>query len=114
MSASKVYRAFTDSLPINHAKTDFHVTTIINLEDAMWGTSGFVVSEVESSKKEFPHSTLVLDENGTGREEWNLKKKGAALAILDKTGTVIYFTQQRPSDAEVENMLAVVREQIEG
>ena len=79
----------------------------------MWGTSALVASEVEASKREFPHSTLVLDEKGKGRESWKLKKKGAALAILDKQGTVLYFTQQPMADGDLETLLDLVKAQID-
>lgn len=112
-SASEAYNAFTDKLIEDFSIADYHVTTIINLDDAMWGTGGLVTSEVEDSKREYPHSTLVLDKNGTGREGWKLKKKGAALAIMDKQGTVLYFTQQPMSDGDLETMMELVKSQIE-
>lgn len=112
-AASKVYRPFTDKLADNYTHEDFHVTTIVNLDDAMWGTGGIVVSEVEDSKREFPHSTLVLDENGSGRSGWSLEKKGAALAILNKDGTVLHFTQQPMDDAVLQQLYELVESQIE-
>ena len=111
--ASKVYSRFTDSLPETFDKTDFHITTVLNLDDAMWGTSGFVVSEIESKKRQFPRATMVLDEDGDGIKAWELAKKGAALAILDKDSKVLYFTQDPMTDADLEEMLAVVKSQID-
>lgn len=112
-SASEVYSPFTDALMATYPVTDFHVTTIINLDDAMWGTSGLVVSEVEASKREFPNSTLVLDKDGTGRENWQLKKKSAALAILDESGKVLFFTQEPLSSDDMESAMALVKTQID-
>ncbi|MEH6584484.1 MAG: YtfJ family protein [Halioglobus sp.] len=112
-SASKVYRPLTDKLADNYTHEDFHITTIINLDDAMWGTGGMVVSEVEDSKREFPNSTLVLDEKGSGRSSWSLEKKGAALAILNKDGTVLHFTQQPMDDAVLQQLYELVESQIE-
>lgn len=110
--ASKIYSRFTDSLPETFEKTDFHITTVLNLDDAMWGTSSFVVSEIESKKREFPGATLVLDEDGDGLKAWELAQKGAALAILDKDSKVLYFTQDPMSDTDLEEMLAIVKSQI--
>lgn len=112
-AASAAYSAFTDKLIEVYPVTDYHVTTIINLDDAMWGTGGLVTSEVESSKRDFPHSTMVLDKNGTGRDGWKLQKKGAALAIMDKQGTVLYFTQQPMQDGDLETLMELVKSQIE-
>ncbi len=103
---------FTEGLEEIFEKTDFHITTVLNLDDATWGTSGFVVSEVESKKREFPEATLVLDADGDGLKAWELAKKGAALAILDKEGKVPYFTQDPMTDANLEEMMALVKAQI--
>lgn len=113
-SASKAYSPFTDKLTEAFSPEDFHVTTIINLDDALWGTAGFVVSEVEDSKRKYPKSTLVLDENGAGRKGWDLTKKGFALAILDKQGSILYFTQEPMADGDLENMVNLVKAQIDG
>lgn len=110
--ASKIYSQFTDMLSEKFEETDFHITTVLNLDDATWGTSGFVVSEIESNKREFPRATLVLDEDGDGRKAWKLAKKSAALAILNKDGQVLYFIQDPMSDANLEDMLALVAAQI--
>lgn len=42
----------------------YQTTTIINQDDAIWGTSSFVKSSAQDSKKEFPWSSMVLDEFG--------------------------------------------------
>lgn len=112
-SASNAYSSLTDKLAEAFSPEDFHVTTIINLDDAMWGTAGFVVSEVEDSKRKFPLSTIVLDENGIGRKGWSLPKKGFALAILDKQGSVLYFTQEPMEEGDLETMVSLIQTQIE-
>ncbi|MEH6567844.1 MAG: YtfJ family protein [Halioglobus sp.] len=113
-SASKAYSPFTDKLAEAFSPEDFHVTTIINLDDALWGTAGLVVSEVEDSKRKFPKSTLVVDENGAGLKSWDLSKKGFALAILDKQGSVVFFTQKPMAEGDLENMVNLVKSQIGG
>ena len=92
---SKLFEPFTDRLRETFGDGKYHVTTIINLDAALWGTSGLVVSEVQDSKRKFPNSTMVLDEEGSGVNEWQLGKQGAGLAILDAKGTVLYFTRTR-------------------
>jgi YtfJ family uncharacterized protein len=113
-AASKAYSPFTDKLAEAFSTEDFHVTTIINLDDAVWGTAGFVVSEVEDSKRKYPKSTLVLDKKGAGIKGWDLTKKGFALAILDKQGSVLYFTQDAMAEGDLENMVNLVKSQIDG
>jgi uncharacterized protein len=112
-SASGVFRPFTDELKNTFTFTDYHVTTIINLDDALWGTGGLVVSEVESNKRQYPLATMVLDESGIGRKSWGLTKKGAAVFILDKEGTVLHLLEDTMSDQQLQHMLELVSSQIE-
>jgi YtfJ family uncharacterized protein len=87
---SKIYEPFTDSLQAQYTLGTYHVTTIINLDEALWGTRGFVVSEVKRSKRKFPDSTIVLDDSGLLAREWRLGERGAGLVILDISGQVRY------------------------
>ena len=41
-SASKIFKPFTDLLQETFGLGKYHVTTIVNLDAAMWGTTGFV------------------------------------------------------------------------
>ena len=87
---SKRFKPFTDKLEQTFSREQYHVTTIINLDAAVWGTSGLVVSEVKDSKRKYPLSTMVLDEEGTGVETWQLGKEGAGLVIVDGRGIVAH------------------------
>jgi uncharacterized protein len=95
MSASKRYSSFTDHLIAQYELNTYHVTTIIDMDAAMWGTSGFVISEVEKSKREFPQSTLVLDKAGAGVSTWDLGEKGSGLFILDEEGVVRFALRDK-------------------
>jgi YtfJ family uncharacterized protein len=109
MADSKIFEPFTDRLQESLEADSFHVTTIINLDAAMWGTTGFVVSEVKSNKRKYPLSTIVLDEEGSGVRHWQLGEKGAGLAILDRAGKLFYFTRAALSDSEMHEALELVR-----
>lgn len=109
MSDSKMFEPFTDMLQEKLDYTKYHVTTIINLDAALWGTTGFVVAEVKASKKKFPRATIVLDAEGTGADIWELGKKGAVLAVLDKNGIVQYLTRTSMSTEEMDATLELVK-----
>lgn len=106
---SKIFEPFTDSLQETLEPGSYHVTTIINLDAAVWGTSGFVVSEVKSSKRKYPLSTIVLDEEGRGVHQWQLGDSGVGLAILDRAGKLLYFTRAALSESEMHAALDLVR-----
>lgn len=107
MSASKTFEPFTDLLQEQYKLGTYHVTTIINLDAAMWGTTGFVVSEVEKSKRKFPGSTMVLDKSGDAVDTWKLGKKGLGLFILDSQGHVQFEIRHKMSSDEQGQAAAV-------
>ena len=113
LSASKIFEPFTDALQETYAHGSYHVTTIVNLDDAMWGTSGFVVSELSKNKRQFPDATMVLDENGTGKQTWELGEHGAGLVILDPNGIVQYFTRESLNEQALQSALKLVGSYIE-
>jgi YtfJ family uncharacterized protein len=108
-SDSKIFKPFTDLLRETFRVGTYHVTTIINLDAAMWGTSGLVVAEIKESKRKFPLSTMVLDEDGAGAQKWQLGERGAGLVILDSQGIVRYFTTEAMSAEEMRVSLNLVR-----
>ena len=111
-SAKKIFEPFTDKLQIEFPDRGYHVTTIINLDAAMWGTGGFVVSEAKSSKKEYPLSTMVLDEEGSGVDAWGLGETGAVLVVMDKQGSVIFVSHTALTDEDMASTLALMKEQM--
>ncbi len=111
--ASDSFKPLTDLLSTTFPDGGYHVTTVINLDAAMWGTAGFVTSEVKSSKKEFPLATLVLDEDGSGQKAWELAEKGAFLAVMDKSGSVIYLSHNTLSQSDVALTLMLIERAIQ-
>lgn len=109
---SKLFSLFTDQLAERFAGEEFTVTTIVNLDAAAWGSAGFVLSELKSSKREFPLSTIVVDEEGDGVKHWGLGDKGAILAIVDKEGRVRYVSQDAITPDTIDDVIAVMKSQL--
>lgn len=108
MAASKIFEPFTDALQSLEPGT-VHVTTIINLDAATWGTSGFVVSELKKNKKKHPDATMVLDEEGIGVKHWDLGKEGAGLFIVDTQGKILFFSREALSEEELQGNLDLIK-----
>ncbi len=105
-------KPFTDRLQKEFHFGSYHVTTVINLDDALWGTSVFVVGEVKSSKRKYPASTIVLDEEGTGLETWQLQSKNAAIIVMDPGGSVLYLKEGAMSDEEIDSTVELIRQNL--
>lgn len=109
MGDSKVFEPFTDLLQTSLDPGAIHVTTILNLDAALWGTTGFVVSELKKNKRIHPLATMVVDDEGTGVLEWGLGKAGTGLLVVDNKGIVKYFTPQSMSQEEMASTLQLLR-----
>lgn len=113
MSSSKLNEPFTDKLSELAMSLEFHqVTTIINLDDAMWGTSGFVASELKSNKKKYPDSTMVADKNGDGAKLWELTPEGSAIWVLSPEGKVLFFKDGGLSAEEIASTVELLQSQM--
>lgn len=108
-SASETFKPFTDLLQNSFAPGIIHVTTILNLDAATWGTTPFVISELKKNKRIHPQATMVVDDKGSGVVEWDLGKAGTGLLVIDKKGVVQYFTRQALSEQDMAATLALVR-----
>lgn len=104
-----VFQPFTDLLQAELDPGTVHVSTVLNMDAALWGTSGFVLSELEKNKKQHPEATMVLDEEGSGVSEWNLGDDGTGLAVMDDKGVVQYFKRSSLDEVERASTLELIR-----
>jgi len=110
--ASETFKPFTDLLEKSFEPGTIHVTTILNLDAATWGTTPFVISELKKNKRIHPKASMVVDDKGTGVAEWDLGKEGAGLLVMDQQGVVKYFTRQALSEQEIAATLQLMRSNI--
>lgn len=70
--------------------------TLIDADDALWGTRGLVEGRVEARKRGEPAVRMVLDCRGEVGDDWDLPNGGVALLLLDGDGTV-RFVHEGPT-----------------
>ncbi|EOD55681.1 YtfJ family protein [Aeromonas molluscorum] len=87
----------------------YQTVTIINSNDAIWGTSGFVKSSAEDSKKEFPWSAMVLDSKGMARNAWELTPESSAIVLLDKEGKVLFAKDGQLAANEITKVMELIK-----
>ncbi len=95
-----------DNLPRDRYQT----TTIINTDDAIIGTGMFVRSSIESGKKEFPWSQIIVDSNGEVKKAWQLQAKSSAIIVLDKTGAVRFAKEGALTPQDVQKVIDTVNQ----
>lgn len=104
-----VFGPFTDKLQSDLEPGFAHVSTVLNLDAALWGTTGVVLSELEKNKKMHPEATMVVDEEGSGVEKWGLGDEGTGLVVMDVDGVVKFFKRGSLTEEEVDSTLALIR-----
>lgn len=91
---------------------NYQTTSIINQDDSIWGTGSFVKSSAQDSKKEFPWSSMVLDEEGSVANAWDLASESSAIIVQDKQGKVLFVKEGTLNEQEIQQVLTLVKENI--
>ncbi|MEO3991959.1 YtfJ family protein [Pseudocitrobacter cyperus] len=86
----------------------YQTTTIVNTDDAIPGTGMFVRNSLESNKKLFPWSQIIVDSNGVVRKAWQLEEESSAIAVLDKDGRVKWAKDGALTQDEVQQVIALL------
>ncbi|CAM2804394.1 YtfJ family protein [Vibrio rarus] len=93
----------------NLPKDKYQTTTIINQDDAIWGTSSFVKSSAEDSKKEFSYSSIILDKNGVVAKAWDLQAKTSMIAVQSKDGTILWAKDGELTPQEIKHVITLIK-----
>jgi YtfJ family uncharacterized protein len=99
-------------LPQYEPDSPYKTTTILNTDDALWGTSGVAVSMFEGSQKKLAHDYYVVDSEGMALNKWGLQPKNSAVILLDRDGKVLYFKEGKMSDADIASAIAMIQKQL--
>lgn len=86
----------------------YQTVTLVNADDAIWGTGGLVKAKLERNKKEFPWSMMVLDEAGVARSVWNLREESSAIIVLDRENRVRWIKEGALSDQEQQEVMVLI------
>lgn len=91
---------------------NYQTVTIVNANDAIWGTSGFVKSSAEDTKREFPWSGMVLDAKGMARNAWDLTPENSAIILLDKEGKVLFVKEGLLDANDINKVMGLIQSHI--
>lgn len=82
--------------------------TLVNAQDAVWGTSALVKGWTEHRKRGLPHARMVLDCEGRMASEWSLPAETSVLLLLDAENTVRFIHVGATPEERVTELLAEV------
>lgn len=96
----------------SYAPDSFQSVSVVNLDDALWGTQGLVTSELAKNKRAHPQAVLVADDEGRGLKAWSLAPKGVAVILLDTNGKIRMLKEGKLSAEDVDSIVAALDEEI--
>lgn len=88
----------------------YQTVTIINVDDALFGTSNFVRSRAEETKREFPWSSIVVDNKGVVAQDWQLTAKSSAIVLLDQEGAVLFAKEGALDSEQIDSVIMLIKE----
>ncbi len=87
-------------------------TTIVNTDDAIFGTGYFVVGKIEKNKRRYPWAQFVIDGNGLGRVAWQLPEQSSTILVLNKAGRIQWAKDGSLTPEEVDHVIALAQKLI--
>ncbi|MCD9508663.1 YtfJ family protein [Photobacterium phosphoreum] len=96
----------------NFPQAKYQTITIINQDDAIWGTASFVQSATEKSKKKYPWSSMVLDSDGVVQKTWDLKKEDSAIIVINKNAQVVFIHEGKLNQHQIKQVITLVKKNI--
>jgi YtfJ family uncharacterized protein len=112
INASYIDALVAESLPETLPDAPYKTITILNLDDALWGTRGIAKMRLEKSQKEFPYARYVADEKGTAMEAWGLKKKESAVIVLSPEDRVLFFKEGKMTSEEIATAVRLIKKEL--
>lgn len=99
-------------LPETTPDGPYKTITILDLSDALWGTTGLGRSRLSDSQRDFPWAIHVLDDHGVARAAWGLPAKQSSVIILDRDDTVLFFKIGKLSPEEIGRAVGIIKEHL--
>ena len=113
MSSDSIIAPLRDRLDKgDYAPGSFQSISVVNLDDALWGTQGLVTSELAKNKRAHPQAVLVADDEGRGLKAWSLEPKGVAVILLNTDGNIRLLKQGKLSEEDVNDIISALDDEI--
>ncbi|TCL06375.1 YtfJ family protein [Sodalis ligni] len=104
MNAAMVEAIKKASLPGKYYQT----TTIVNGDDALFGSLAYSRNWLENNKKMSPAAQFILDVHGDVRQAWGLRAKSSAIVVLDAGGRVRYIKEGALTLPDVQQVIELL------
>lgn len=87
----------------------YNTATIVDTDDAVWGTSVIVNSSLKDNKEMYPTAIFVIDADGSTREQLELPKESSSIFLLNKEGKVLFAKDGALTENEITEVMGMIR-----
>lgn len=109
----ELHKPYFDALEAAGLSPEQHqVVTVVNMDEAAWGTTGMVKSRLEDKFKKHPEGRFLLDSNASVKRAWGLKDKSAVIVLLKQDGTILTVKEGAIDVEEVAPLLNLLKQQL--
>lgn len=102
LAAKRQLALLTERLQHDPRSSHWRISTVVNTQDALFGSRLFVERSLIDSKRESWQQHFIIDSQGTAAAQWQLQPESAAVLLLDKQGSVKFFHQGTVTHAQVD------------
>ena len=85
---------------------------IINVDDALFSTSGIVQRTVEVRKRKYVVPGFALDKEGVIQNAWRLAPERSAVIILNRFGKVVFFRDGQLTQVEIDRAIQLIKQNL--
>lgn len=110
MNAGMIEAVKKANLPQKYYQT----TTIVNDDDALFGSTAYSRGWLENNKKMSPAAQFILDTHGGVRQAWGLQAKTSAIVVVDARGRVRYVREGALTLQQVQQVIDLLHRLIPG
>jgi hypothetical protein len=96
-------------LPETLPDSPYKTLTILNTDDALWGTASIANGQLADSQKETAYANYVVDKKGLAANAWGLQKKSSAIIVVGSDNQVLYFRDGKMSADEIATAVALIK-----
>ncbi len=96
-----------------YQKGQFQSITVINLQEAAWGTTGMIISQLQEDKTSHPEASFVIDDKNRGTKAWSVGKRDVVIAVVDANGIVQHIHTGEMTEGDVNTIISELNAQID-
>lgn len=102
-------RALNDKMNQANQGRSCQTASIINLDNALWGTKHIALAQMKKEFKLNTHCILVADNQSLGIKRWSIPKKSNVNWVIDEQGTIIFYHEGKLSAAQMQHIIDLLQ-----